>query len=151
MKKLIADISQKVDGGLRQRFYCESCDGQLDRAATATLLMLISESAPFSYAGLEALIAEAEVGHYVQPDTSLPDWSVNEKNLWVVAPMARPGHICISNEYLDEYSSDEGGCPQQFTYEQFRVALKFWRNFMETVTREGKGSLVDWRSELPFP
>lgn len=37
--------------------------------------------------------------------------------------------ICISNENTGEYSTEEGGQPQQFTYEQFRAALKHWREF----------------------
>jgi len=151
MKKLIADVSEKADGGLRYRYYCHGDDGQLDRAVSHTLLMLIAESIQPSDFELEALIAEAEAGHYVPHDPSLPDWNVNDKNVWVVEPMAKVGHICISNEYLDEYSSEEGGCPQQFTYNQFRAALKHWRGFLELSAREGKQKMVGRRCEAEFP
>jgi hypothetical protein len=64
--------------------------------------------------------------------------------------MAQPGHICISNENTNEYST-EGGQPQQFTYEQFRAALKHWREFREMMEREGKENLVGRRYEAVFP
>lgn len=151
MKKLIADISKRPDGGLRSRFYCQDIDGQLDRAVSHTLLLLIAESAPPSDAGLKALVAEAEAGRYIPKDPSLPDWSVNDKNVWLVEPMVDPGHLCISNENTEEYSTEEGGQPQQFTYEQFRAALKHWREFQKLIAREGKEKLVGQRFEAVFP
>ena len=151
MKKLIADISKKPDGGLRSRFYCQDADGQLDQAVSHTLLLLITESLPASDAELEALVSEAEAGCYVPREPSLPDWGVNDKNVWLVPPMAEPGHICISNEKTSEYSTEEGGQPQQFTYEQFRAALKHWREFQELMTRESKDKLVGRRYEAVFP
>src|SRR5687768_2719884 len=104
MKKLIADVSKKPDGRLRTRFYCQSAGGQLDEAVSHTLLLLITESLHTSDAELEALVSEAEAGCYVSRDPSLPDWSVNDKNVWLGSPMAEPGHICISNENTGEYS-----------------------------------------------
>lgn len=65
--------------------------------------------------------------------------------------MAKLGHICISSEYADKYSTDEGGCPQQFTYEQFRAALRHRRDFQELAVREGKESLVGRHYEATFP
>lgn len=151
MKKLIADIAKKPDGGVRSRFYCLGADGQLDRSVSHTLLLLISEALPPSDVGLEALVAEAEASRYIPRDPSLPDWGVNDKNVWLVPPMAQSDHICVSNENTDEYSTEDGGQPQQFTYEQFRVALKHWREFRELVAREGKGKLVGRRYETVFP
>lgn len=151
MKKLIADIAKKPDGGLRSRFYCQDAAGQLDQAISHTLLLLITESPPASDAELEALVSEAEAGHYVPRDPSLPDWGVNDKNVWFVPPMAQAGHICISNENTSEYSTEGGGQPQQFTYEQFRTALKHWREFRELIAREGKDMLVGRRYEAVFP
>ena len=151
MTKLVADIWKHPQGFLSAKFYCCDADDQLDRAITHTLLSLVKEAAPPSDAGLEALIAEAEAGRYVPRDPSLPDWGVNDKNVWLVAPMAEPGHICISNENTGEYSTEEGGQPQQFTYEQFRAALKHWREFRELMAREGKDKLVGRRYEAVFP
>ena len=39
----------------------------------------------------------------------------------------------------------------QFTYEQFRAALKHWREFRELMAREGKDKLVGRRFEAIFP
>jgi hypothetical protein len=151
MKKLIAEVWKHPHGFLSAMFYCHDADGQLDRAITHTLLSLIEESAPPSDAELEALVAEAEGGHYIPRDPSLPDWGVNDKNVWLVPPMAKPGNVCISNENTGEYSTEEGGQPQQFTYEQFRAALKHWREFRELMAREGKDKLVGRRYEVVFP
>lgn len=151
MKKLIADISKRPDGGLRSRYYCQNADGQFEQAVSHTLLLLISEASPASDAELEALVSEAEAGCYVPRDPSLPDWGVNDKNVWLVPPMAQSGHVCISNENKDEYSTEEGGQPQQFTYEQFRAALKHWREFQQMIDRVGKDQLVDRRYEAMFP
>lgn len=93
----------------------------------------------------------AEVGTYVSPDPSLPDWSVNDKNVWLVPPMAEPGHVCISNENAGDFSVSDGGQAQQFTYEQFRAALKHWREFRDLMAREGKDKLVGRRCEAVFP
>lgn len=102
MKKLIDDISKTPDGGSRSRFCCQGANGQLDPAVSHTLLLLIAESVPPSDAGLEALVAQAEASRYVPRDPSLPDWGVNDKNVWLVGPMAEPGHICIANENTGE-------------------------------------------------
>lgn len=149
MKKMIADVSSPP--ACRTRFYCLSADGQLDQAVSHTLLQLIVEAYAPSDAELEALVAQAEAGRYVPRDPSLPDWGVNDKNVWLVAPMAKPGHICISNENTDVYSTEEGGEPQQFTYAQFRAALKHWREFSDLVAREGRERLVGQRHEAEFP
>lgn len=151
MRKLIAEVGVLNGGMLHSMFYCHNADGQLDCALTHTLLSLVEESMPPSDAQLESLIAEAEAGRYVPQDPSLPDWGVNDKNVWLVAPMAVPGHICISNENTGDYSTEEGGQPQQFTYEQFRAALKHWREFRELMAREGKDKLVGRRYEAVFP
>lgn len=151
MQKLIAEIGVLKGGMLHSMFYCHSADGQPNFAVTHTLLSLIEESMPPSDAALEALVAEAQAGRYIPRDPSLPDWGVNDKNLWLVPPMAESGHICISNENTGDYSTEEGGQPQQFTYEQFRVALKHWREFRELMAREGKVNLVGRRYEAVFP
>lgn len=72
-------------------------------------------------------------------------------NLWSRPPLAKPGHICISNENTDVYSTNEGGEPQRFTYAQFRAALKHWREFSDLIAREGRERLVGQRHEAEFP
>jgi len=151
MRKLVVEIWKHPQGFLSNTFHCRDADDQLDRAVTQTLLSLVKESMPPSDAGLEALVTEAEAGRYVPRDPALPDWGVNDKNVWLVAPMAQLGHICITNENVEEYSTEEGGQPQQFTYEQFRIALKHWRDFRKLVAQEGKEKLVGQRYETEFP
>lgn len=151
MKKLIAEIWRHPQGFLGHAFYCQDCDGELDRATAQTLLSLIQESASPSDESLDILISTAAEGRYAPRDPDLPDWSVNDKNVWLVEPLAAPGHICISNENTGEYSTEEGGQPQQFTYEQFRAALKHWREFRELMAREGKEKLLGQRYEVAFP
>ncbi len=125
--------------------YCIGEDGQVDRAITETLLDLIEQSSPHEDE-LDSLVMLAESGRYVSPNLSLPDWGVNDTNIWLVPPMAKPGHVCIANENSGDFSTD-GGVPQQFSYEQFRVALKHWREFMSLVAKEGKQNLVGRRHE----
>jgi hypothetical protein len=81
----------------------------------------------------------------------MPDWGVNDTNIWLVAPMAQPGHVCIANENSGEFSTEEGGQPQQFTYEQFHAALSHWREFQKMLAREGKENLVGRRYEAVLP
>ena len=148
MRRLVAEFSARAEIPV---FYCLNEVDELDRSVSWTLLDLLAESWPPDDDRLEALISRAELGGYVPDDPSLPDWGVNDKNVWLIAPMAEPGHICISNENTGEYSTAEGGQPQQFTYEQFRAALKHWREFRELMAREGKESLVGRRYEAVFP
>ena len=148
MKRLIAEISVRAEIPI---FYCLNEAGELERPLSWTLLDLLAESWPPDDDQLEGLVSLAELGRYVPQDPSLPDWGVNDKNVWLVPPMAEPGHICISNENTGEYSTEEGGKPQQFTYEQFRAALKHWREFRELMAREGKENLVGRRYEAEFP
>lgn len=148
MRRLVAEISAHADIPV---FYCLTETDQLDRSVSWTLLDLLAESWPPDDDELEALIARAELGRHSPTDPSFPDWSVNDKNVWLVPPMAKPGHICISNENTGEYSTEEGGQPQQFTYDQFRAALKHWREFRQLMAREGKDKLVGRRYEAVFP
>jgi len=151
MSRIVAEIFRRPDGSLGRTFYCIGDDEELDQAVTDTLLDLVAEMSAPSDSSLESLVLRAAKGAYVSPDSSLPDWSVNDKNVWLVPPMAKPGHICIANENTGEYSTEEGGQPQQFTYEQFRAALKHWREFRELMAREGKENLVGRRYEAAFP
>jgi hypothetical protein len=150
MKRIIAEVFKRPDGWLTTMLYCVQEDGAVDRAITDTLLDLIEQSFP-DEDHLDRLIALGESGAYVSPDKFLPDWGVNDINLWLVAPMAQLGHICVSNENVGDYSVSDGGQAQQFTYEQFRVAMKHWRQFRELIAKEGKENLVGRRFETPWP
>lgn len=150
MKKLIARVEVLSNGVVSTGMGCFDSEGNLDIATTHTLLDLVEQSIPDDQA-LEVLVAQAEAGHYISPNPAMPDWGVNDINIWLVAPMAQPGHVCITNENT-EYSSEEGyGQPQQFTYAQFHAAMKHWREFQALIAREGKDSLVGQRFEAPWP
>jgi hypothetical protein len=148
MKRLIFEISAVSKAAL---IYCIDDLGHVDQAVTWTLLDLLAESSPPYDIQLEQLVEKVEAGRYVPLDPSLPDWSVNDKNVWLVPPIAEHGYICISNENAGDYSESDGGQPQQFTFEQFRSALKHWREFKELIAKEGKDNLVGRRFEIPWP
>ena len=147
--KIIGEIFKLPSGSLLPQLYCVQENGQVDRAVSDTLLDLIQKSYPHEDQ-LEALVAQAEAGRYASPDPSLPDWGVNDTNIWLVAPMAQPGRVCIANENSGDYSSD-GGEPQHFTYEQFHAALNHWREFKQLIAQEGKESLTGRRYEAALP
>lgn len=150
MKKLIAKVEVLPNGMVSTGMGCFDGEEHLDIATTHTLLELVEQANPDEQ-GLEAVVDQAERGLYTSPNPGLPDWGVNDINIWLVAPMAKPGHVCITNENT-EYSSDEvHGNPQQFTYQQFRAAMKHWREFRELMAREGKEKLVGRRYEAAFP
>lgn len=149
MKTLIAELFELPNGNLSSSLYCIGQDNQVDAAITDTLLNLIWLSHPHEDE-LEKLVNLSEKGTYVSPNTSLPDWGVNDTNIWLTPPMANPGHICIANENTGDFSTEPGGVPQQFTYEQFRAALKHWREFVGLIKREGKPNLVGRRHETAW-
>ena len=150
MKTLIAEVLKRPNGSLHSVLYCIGDDGRPDEAIANTLLEFVELSYP-SAAEIERLVALSEAGTYAPEAPALAAWGVNEVDLWLLPPMAKPGHICISNENTSEYSTEEGGHPQQFTYAQFRAALKHWRAFRELIAREGKEKLVGRRYEAVFP
>jgi len=149
MKKIIAEIFKRPNDWLSIMFYCVGKDGQVDQPVSRTLMDLIELSHP-TEDELEGFVLQAEAGQYVSPNLKLPDWGVNDVNIWLAAPMAKPGCVCITNENTD-FSSDDGGEPQQFTYAQFKAALAHWREFMRQIEREGKEKLVGKRFEAVLP
>jgi hypothetical protein len=151
MKKIIvAEVVQLRGGSLMPVLSGVNSHGIVDDALTQTLLTFVMLSAP-SHKDIEALLKSVEAGEYIPAHAEWADWGVNDVDMWLRPPMAESGHICISNENTGEYSTEEGGQPQQFTYEQFRAALKHWRDFQEMMAREGKENLVGQRYEMVLP
>ena len=151
MKKIIvAKIIQLRGGALLPVLSGVDECGEVDDALTQTLLTFVMLSTP-SHKDIEALLQSFEVGQYTPKHPEWADGGVNDVDLWLRPPMAQPGHVCISNENTEAYSTEEGGRPQQFTYEQFRAAMKHWREFRELMAREGKEKLVGRRYEAAFP
>jgi len=151
MRKLVSEWYRLPSGSVTPQFYCLDHSQQLVQGVTDTLLELIGDSLHPSELKLEALVEKAEAGLYTPADPDLPDWSVNNKDLWLVPPMAHPGRIAISNEYSGDFAVSEGAEPQQFTFAQFRAALKHWREFLALVARDGKEHWVGRRYETEFP
>ena len=150
MKNLIARVEVLSNGIVSAGMGCFDGEENLDVATTHTLIDLIEQSIPDDQT-LEALVVQAKAGRYISPNPAMPDWGVNDINIWLAPPMAQPGHVCITNENT-EYSSDEDhGNPQQFTYAQFHAALNHWREFRELMAREGKEHLVGRRYVAVFP
>lgn len=151
MKKIIvARIIQLREGAFLPILSGVDECGEVDEALTQTLLTFVMLSTP-SHKDIEALLQSFEAGQYTPKHPEWADWGVNDVDLWLRPPMAQPGHVCISNENTELYSTEEGGQPQQFTYEQFRAALRHWREFRELMAREGKEKLVGRRYEAVFP
>ena len=146
MKKLISEVFRLPSGSLIAQFYCVDDLGQPVRAVSETLLDLISEASTKGEAELEGLVLQMERGLYVPSNPDLPDWSVNDKYVWLRPPMAKIGHICVSNENGEDFSQDEGE-PQQFTIEQFRAALTHWRNFKALMDAQGRDAFIGRRFE----
>jgi hypothetical protein len=140
MKRFVAEVTRLPNGSLIHQFTCVD-NGGVNHAVTQTLLDLVSESSAKALSEVEALVVAAEQGKYHPANPDIPDWSVNEKYVWLRAPMAPAGHICISNEYSGDYSRDEG-TPQHFTYHQFHEAVGHWRKFLDAVRERGGENFV---------
>jgi hypothetical protein len=150
LKVLAATASRLRSGDCFAHFFGhDECDVP-DEALTNTLLMFVELTDPRHDPELTALLNEAEIGRYVPNDPGLPDYGINDINLWLRPPHAQAGHICISNENTD-YCIDGGGGAQQFTYVQFRVALQHWREFQALLARDGKSAWVGKRFETALP
>ncbi|MBU2410202.1 MAG: hypothetical protein KKC79_16325, partial [Gammaproteobacteria bacterium] len=84
MKKIITEVFKRPNDWLSIMFYCVKEDGQVDSATTNTLLELVELSHPHEDQ-LEELVLLAEADRYVSPNPALPDWGVNDINIWLGA------------------------------------------------------------------
>lgn len=147
MKKMIAEVYKLPSGSLMPQMYCIESDGNVNRAVTDTLLSLVTELNDKMMDELEALVSASEVGTYRPVDPDLPDWGINDKNVWLMPPKAKPGCLCVSNEYVPDYSDDDGE-PQQFTRQQFRQALAHWKSFQKLIQERGLPNMIGHRVEV---
>jgi hypothetical protein len=152
MKKLIiSEVVQLHGNTLLSNFYAiRQVNNQIEDALTLTLLDFVMQCDDL-LPKVDAVIKLHEAGEYSPQHPHLPDWGINDINLWLRHPMAEPGHVCITNENTDYSSDEEHGQPQQFTYAQFRAAMNHWRAFQELVAKHGKESLVGQRFEVAWP
>lgn len=88
--RIVAEVVKLSNELLVPRLYCVGDDGEEERSSTDTLLDLVTESWPHE-ASLSDLLTRAETGTYTPANPALPDWGVNDKNVWVVPPMAKKG------------------------------------------------------------
>jgi hypothetical protein len=144
--KIIADVFKLPSGSIIPRLYCQDENGEVIRGITDTLLDLISESGLDALDKLEELLLAANEGAYKRGPIRLPDWSVNDKGIWVGGPETEHGYALVSNENIPEYSTEYGN-PQQFSIGQMRAAMEHWRRFHEMIDIKGMEALLDVRFE----
>jgi hypothetical protein len=139
--KIVAQVFRMPNGLLRPQLYAVNSKGKIDRGSSETLLEFISElGSPIGHE-FESLLSQAESSTYIPKNPDLPDWSVNDKNVWVRPPRAMQGKLCISNENIAAYSSDEG-IPQQFTISQYRNASVHWKTFQKYIKEKELSKIV---------
>ena len=149
MKKLITEVCKLPSGSLIPQMYSLTANGELDQGITHTLLDLISELDEKLASELEMLVSAAERGTYKPQNPDLPDWGINDKNVWLVSPIANPPCLSISNELIPDFSCDDGE-PQQFTRQQFRQVLAFWMEFQNIIRELGISNMAGYRYESQF-
>jgi hypothetical protein len=129
---------------------CINENGDIDSAVVNTLLSVVAELSPREYDLFESLMSRASKGNYDPAEFSRPRWSGNECAAWFGEPRAGKGHVLIANQYVPEYSEEDGE-PQRFTFEQLRVAMQVWRDFKSQVGRKGILTMLGETMEVPFP
>jgi len=150
MKKIIAEVVELPNGWVKPALYCLDEDGEVSSAITNTVLDVISESGHRALQELNELIRFFESGGYAPRNPALPDWSVNDKNIWLVPPRAASGNICVSNENISDYSEDDG-IPQQFPINLFRVVIDHWNCFQGLIKEQGLVGMKWKKYEIEIP
>ena len=144
--RIVAEVQKLSNGMLVPRLYCIGENGAEERAVTDTLLDLVYESSPRTTADLSELLNEAEAGTYKPIDPNLPDWGLNDKNVWFVLAVAEKVIVRISNENIEPYS-DEYGQPQEFSIQQVRAVFQHWVRFQAILAEKGKENLMGVKFE----
>lgn len=150
MKKIVAEVMLLKNKSLYPRLYCVREDGTEDEAVSLTLCDVVWELNGNPILELERLVDDACMERYIPVNPDLPDMSINDKLIWVRPPFAALGKICISNENIPEFSVD-GGSPQCFTLEQFKLAARLVSNFELEIAKQGRENLIGQRFEVNFP
>ncbi|WP_434778854.1 hypothetical protein [Neisseria sp. Ec49-e6-T10] len=153
--KIIECSFPRYEDGTHSRTLGMGCfneDGTLDMAIGYTLLEFIEQQRPKADTEFEELLQQAEQGTYKPDDLRFGDWGINANEIWLSPPVAQKGCMAITNENT-EYSidPDSGGEPQQFTFNQYRTVLKFWRECQQMIEGKDLSTIEDFRREMPFP
>lgn len=144
--KIVAEVFKLSGGSPIPQLYALRDDDSIDLATTNTLLDLISESHPKELQLLDALLTQAQLGTYQPANALLPDWSANDKNIWLAPPRAEIGTIVVSNENIPALAADDGS-PQQFSISEAQGAIQHWLYFLEHLSSAGAVSLIGRRFE----
>ncbi|MBW8808599.1 MAG: hypothetical protein JF591_07135 [Lysobacter sp.] len=134
--KIVAGFYTSPDGLSHRHMYAVDAGGDSSPAVTATLVDFVCDLHPPADAIFIDLLSRQCAGSYVPNDPGQADFSVNQKYVWVRPPIAAPGRIVISNEYVPEYSMDDG-VPQSFAMESFFSVLEHWRGFLRLSESDG--------------
>ena len=148
MKNILAEVVKTPNETIHVNFVVNNADGSIDAPTTNTLLEFIQEAHNHLHE-IESLLESSIIDKPVSQWPYMPNWGINDINLWLNSPSSMDGYLCITNENT-LYHSDEGGFPQEFTFEQFHTALNHWRSFMSIVEKQDKKLSVGYRFEAPW-
>jgi hypothetical protein len=127
-------------------------NGVVSDAISSTLLDFITGMDRAGDAEFDAILAEVEAGEYKPNDPAHADYYWNAIYVWVRPPEAEAGSLLISNEYMPEYSMEDGQ-PQAFSLEFYRAARQLWYDYLHLVRGRAKGGYsdaileIDWGAE----
>lgn len=150
MIRIITEVFKMPTGSIHPLIYAVKEDGQIDQAVTNTLCDFVSYLFPPADMEFKSLLAQVYAGKYLPMNPLLADFGVNDVNVWLVAPHAKDGCLCISNENISDFSIDQGQ-PQQFTFEEFRKTSECWKNFQEKIREKGAERMIGQKFEALLP
>lgn len=150
MKKLILYVFSHSSGINQPSMVCQDETGEVNRAITDTLLDAVSELSPLEYALFEEIMQQVETGTYhpVAPDEA--HWAGNATVAWFGEPKAGKDSVLIANEYVPEFSEEDGE-PQRFSFEQLKLVMKVWFKFKRELAEHEAQSMRGRMVEIPFP
>src|SRR5262245_39990440 len=142
MDRLYVAATRLDDGRPRVYYGALDTQGMEDVAASNTLIDLIHMAhwSEDSLSALKDLVSLAETGGYISPDPQLPDFGINDVNLWLVVPMTKPALICVTNENTE--FTHEAQRQQYFTFGQFWDALACYARLAEAALERGQEGLI---------
>lgn len=149
MKKMIAEVIETPNQTLMYDYTLVDVDGSIDKPVTQTLMEFVL-MADNHLKEIESLLDSNAIGQSSSEWPYMPDWGMNDINLWLNSPFGSNGYLCITNENT-EYNSEEGGLPQVFSYEQFHAAVEHWQNFRAIVAKNGGKTVLGHKYEAPWP
>lgn len=146
-RQMIATVFRSPGGLVIRQFYCVDDNEKVNTPISNTLLDFIYLCAPDET--LEQLISQAQAGKYSPANPNLPDWGINDVNLWLPTELTQQGLLKISNENTDQSEDSCGGVV--FTFQEFWAAMEHWKLFLRKVETEGEYGMVNQPLVAPFP